>query len=156
MTHPWIASAQSDLHMEASLAHLKTFCAEQKLKGAMMVFRATTTFLGKMDNTPPFMKYLKHEDKTQTVILSPKTVTLSFRTNPAGLNVTVGGTTATAPFSRTIIQNGGVSFSVPSPQNQKGRLYFQEWSDGTKRLTGNAQQLTATTSTTYTATFIKR
>jgi glucose/arabinose dehydrogenase len=93
---------------------------------------------------------------TQTVILSPKTVTLSFRTNPAGLNVTVGGTTATAPFSRTIIQNGGVSFSVPSPQNQKGRLYFQEWSDGTKRLTGNAQQLTATTSTTYTATFSKR
>lgn len=70
LKHPWVANVQSDLHLMGSLEGLKQFNAEQKLRAAMMVFRATTSFLGKLDQTPPFMKYLTHSNKLSTVIQS--------------------------------------------------------------------------------------
>jgi hypothetical protein len=40
---------------------------------------------------------------TKTVRLNPKTVDLTFQSNPSGLKLTVGSSTATAPFTRTVI-----------------------------------------------------
>src|SRR6266511_6403 len=40
---------------------------------------------------------------TTTVNLNPKTVDLSFNTNPSGLQLTVGSTSQTAPFTRTVM-----------------------------------------------------
>lgn len=70
LKHAWVVNVQSDLHLMGSVEALKQFNAEQKLRAAMMVFRATTSFLGKLDQTPPFMKYLIHENKLSTVIQS--------------------------------------------------------------------------------------
>ena len=68
LRHAWVVNVQSDVHMMASLEGLKQFNAERKLRGAMMVFRATTSFLGKLDRTPPFLKYLSHQNKLSTVV----------------------------------------------------------------------------------------
>lgn len=70
LKHAWVANVQSDLHLMASVDNLKQFNAQQKLRGAMFVFRATTSFLGQLDQTPPFMKYLTHKNKLSTVIES--------------------------------------------------------------------------------------
>jgi glucose/arabinose dehydrogenase/PKD repeat protein len=94
--------------------------------------------------------------KTESVALKPKTVVLSFATNPTGLNVTFNGSTAAAPFTRRVIQNSRNTFSAPSPQNRKGKHYFQNWWDGTTRSSSNEQNITATSAKTYTATFVKR
>ena len=82
-----------------------------------------------------------------TVPLNPKTVSLTFATNPSGLQLTVGPSTATAPFSRTVIVNSNASLSAPSPQ---ALFQFQSWSDGGAQ----SHNIVAPTSATmYTATF---
>ena len=70
MNHPWVKDVQPDVHLTANLDSLRAFTAQQKLKAAVAVFRATTSFLGGLDKTPPFMKYLHHKDKLSTVIES--------------------------------------------------------------------------------------
>jgi glucose/arabinose dehydrogenase len=83
--------------------------------------------------------------------LDPKTVTLSFVTSPAGLDVVVGSAAETAPFDRTVIVGSQNSISAPSPQTSGGQSYtFSSWSDG------GAQSHTITAPTAnriYTATF---
>jgi hypothetical protein len=93
--------------------------------------------------------------RTVSVALKPRTTTLSFATNPTGLTVTFNGASAKAPFTRTVILGSRNGFSVPSPQNLKGKQYFQLWSDGVTD--PNHPPITAgTSSATYTATFVKR
>lgn len=70
LKHPWVANVQPDVHLPSAIDGIKQFNAQQKFRGAMFVFRATTSFLGVMDRTPPFMKYLNHKDKLSTVIES--------------------------------------------------------------------------------------
>jgi len=70
LKHPWVASVQPDTHLAQIQEGIMQFNAQQKLKAAMAVFRATTSFLGALDKTPPFMKYLMHKDKLSTVIES--------------------------------------------------------------------------------------
>lgn len=70
LQHPWVANVQPDTHLGEALDSIKQFNAQQKLKAAVAVFRATTSFLGALDKTPPFMKYLSHRDKLSTVIES--------------------------------------------------------------------------------------
>ncbi|HKY65486.1 MAG TPA: PQQ-dependent sugar dehydrogenase [Acidimicrobiales bacterium] len=86
-----------------------------------------------------------------SVKLDPRTVDLQFATNPAGLQLSVGAQTATAPLSRTVIVGSSNSVSAPSPQTLGGTTYgFESWSDGgspTHNLVAPA------TATTYTATF---
>jgi uncharacterized repeat protein (TIGR01451 family) len=83
--------------------------------------------------------------------LDPRTVDLTFQSAPTGLQLVVGGTTGTAPFTTTVIQGSANSMSAPSPQVVGGTTYtFASWSDG-----GAAtHNVTAGTSnTTYTAAF---
>ena len=70
LRHPWVSEVQADIHLMASVDGLRIFTAQQKLKAVVAVFRATTSFLGGLDKTPPFMKYLHHNDKMGTIIES--------------------------------------------------------------------------------------
>jgi glucose/arabinose dehydrogenase/PKD repeat protein len=88
---------------------------------------------------------------TETLRLDPRTVDLSFATEPAGLTLTAGEQTAAAPFTQTAIVGSKVSVSAPTPQLQSGSwLGFASWSDG-----GGATHeiLAPATPTTYTATY---
>jgi glucose/arabinose dehydrogenase/PKD repeat protein len=68
---------------------------------------------------------------TVTRRLDPKTVALTFETQPAGLELNVGTESESTPFTRTAIQGSNVSLIAPSPQPQAGKTYeFSSWSDG--------------------------
>jgi PKD repeat protein/glucose/arabinose dehydrogenase len=68
---------------------------------------------------------------TETISLEPLTASLTFATLPTGLRLTVGSTTATAPFTRTVIVGSRHSVVAPSPQTLDGTPYvFSAWSDG--------------------------
>ena len=83
--------------------------------------------------------------------LQPKTVTLTLATNPSGLQLTAGATTAKAPFTVTAIQNETVQLTAPTPQRTKGKNYtFVSWSDGGAQSHAIRAPSTATT---YTATY---
>jgi glucose/arabinose dehydrogenase len=86
-----------------------------------------------------------------TMQLDPRTVNLTFATNPSGLQLAVGPASVTAPATRTVIVGSSNSVSAPSPQTLSGVTYaFRSWSDGGAR----AHNVTApATPTTYTATF---
>jgi glucose/arabinose dehydrogenase len=91
---------------------------------------------------------------TKSVRLDPRTVVLSFRTNPTGLKLAVGSTQATAPFSRTVIVGSTNSVSAISPQTLGGRTYrFGSWSDGGAQTHNIVAPATAAT---YTATYKRR
>jgi PKD repeat protein len=87
---------------------------------------------------------------TASVNLDPKTVNLTFQSNPTSLQLTAGPTTAGAPFTITMIQKATITVIAPN-QKYRGRTYtWASWSDG------GAQTHTITapsTPTTYTATF---
>jgi len=89
--------------------------------------------------------------------LDPKTVLLTFKTNPAGLvlsDLVVNEAPRTTPFSLTVVVGSANSVSAPSPQQfKKSTYFFTAWSDG------GAQSHTITApavSTAYTATYRKR
>jgi glucose/arabinose dehydrogenase len=87
---------------------------------------------------------------TQVMRLDPATVELTLRSQPAGLQLTLGGTTATAPFTRRVIKGSANSVSAPSPQTLGGiPRVFTSWSDGGAR----THNITATDDATLTATF---
>lgn len=71
-----------------------------------------------------------------TVALQPKTVALTFTSNPSGARLTVGGTQSPTPFSRIVIVGSSNSISAASPQNL-GLLNlkhrFTTWSHGGAR-----------------------
>jgi glucose/arabinose dehydrogenase/PKD repeat protein len=88
---------------------------------------------------------------TASVLLQPKTVVLTFASNPNGLPLGVNATSAPAPFTRRVIVGSSNSVSAPSPQTLGGVPYtFRSWSDG------GAQSHTVVapgTAATYTATY---
>jgi len=86
---------------------------------------------------------------TKTVRLDPKTVSLTFNTDPSGLSLTVGSETAVTPFTRSVIVGSTNTISAPTPQVKDGANYrFVNWSDGGAQ-THNATAPTA--AATYTA-----
>jgi uncharacterized repeat protein (TIGR01451 family) len=87
---------------------------------------------------------------TESVRLDPRTVALTFESAPTGLQLTVGSTSETAPFTRTVIEGSANTVSAPSPQSAGGSTYvFASWSDG-----GAATHtIVADASATYTATY---
>lgn len=88
---------------------------------------------------------------TQTVRLDPRTVSLTFQTNPGGLSLTVGSSTSKASFTRTVIVGSSNSISAPSPQKKGSKSYqFVSWSDGG---TQTHNIIAPATSQTYTARF---
>jgi glucose/arabinose dehydrogenase len=86
---------------------------------------------------------------TTSLNLNPQTVLLSFATSPAGLNLAVDASTATAPFSRTVMVGSSNSVSAPSPQT--GCYNFVSWSDGGAQ--SHAVLATAAPAV-YTATYV--
>ncbi|HET9674929.1 MAG TPA: LamG-like jellyroll fold domain-containing protein [Gaiellaceae bacterium] len=88
---------------------------------------------------------------SQTVRLDPRTVNLTFASSPSGLQLTVGPTTAVAPFTRTVIVGSSNSVSAPTPQTLSGTSYgFASWSDGGAQ---SHNVVAPATQTTYTATY---
>ena len=95
---------------------------------------------------------------TTSVRLDPKTVMLTFRTNPGGLVLTgglgVNETQVATPFSVTVVVGSANSVSAPATQTfNKSTYNFTSWSDGG----AISHTITApAVNTTYTATFRKR
>jgi glucose/arabinose dehydrogenase len=90
---------------------------------------------------------------SQTIRLDPKTVTLSFASNPSGLALTVNGANFTTPFTRTVIQGSVNGLAAPTPQTLSSNTYdFTSWSDGQPRV----HNITANSNGSFTATFTKR
>ena len=68
---------------------------------------------------------------TKILRLDPRTVTLTFQTNPGGLKLTFNGAQATATFTRTVIVGSRNSLGAITPQTKGGQTYtFSSWSDG--------------------------
>ncbi|HLE15792.1 MAG TPA: PKD domain-containing protein, partial [Anaerolineales bacterium] len=88
---------------------------------------------------------------TRVLKLYPKTSVLTFKTEPAGLQLVVNGASQTAVFSRTVIAGSRNSVSATTPQTLNEISYqFASWSDG------GAQTHDATapgSARTYTARF---
>jgi len=88
---------------------------------------------------------------TETLRLDPQTVTLSFQSEPTGLRLTVGESSAATPFDRRVIVGSTTTVSADSPQTLGLQTYeFVSWSDGGAR---SHDVLASTAPTTYTATF---
>ena len=87
---------------------------------------------------------------TETVRLDPRTVVLTFQSSPTGLQLTVGSSSGTTTFTRTVIEGSTNSISAASPQTLGGTTYnFVSWSDGGAA----SHNIVATATATYTATF---
>ncbi|HEX6667758.1 MAG TPA: LamG-like jellyroll fold domain-containing protein [Solirubrobacterales bacterium] len=88
---------------------------------------------------------------TETLRLDPKTVDLTFVTEPAGLILNVGQKSSVTPITETVIVGSKNSVAALTPQALGGQRYgFASWSDGG----ANTHQVVAPASpTTYTATF---
>jgi glucose/arabinose dehydrogenase len=90
---------------------------------------------------------------TVTRRLDPKTVSLTFRTTPGGMQLVVNGTAQSGAFTITAIQGATVSVSAPSPQTKGNKPYvFVRWSDGGAQTHDLIAPFTATT---YTATYTR-
>jgi glucose/arabinose dehydrogenase len=88
---------------------------------------------------------------TKVLRLDPRTVVLTFQTTPGGLQLTVGPTTSTATFTRTVIIGSRNSLSAPSPQRKGNKSYtFVSWSDGGAQ---THDIIAPAIATTYTARF---
>jgi glucose/arabinose dehydrogenase len=90
---------------------------------------------------------------TRTIRLDPKTVTLSFASNPSGLALTLNSANFTTPFTRTVIQGSANGLAAPTPQTLPSGTYdFTSWSDGGARV----HSITANGDRSFTATYTKR
>ena len=84
------------------------------------------------------------------VILDPETVDLTMASAPAGLQLVLNGSQATAPFTRSLIRDSVNSVSAPSPQPLSGQDWlFGSWSDAGAQ----THVITAGATQTLTATF---
>jgi glucose/arabinose dehydrogenase len=84
---------------------------------------------------------------SQTVRLNPRTVALTFTSNPSGAQLVVGTVAQATPFTRTVIVGSNNSVSAPSPQNLTLGLKFRwtSWSDGGAQSHNTIAPATATT-----------
>jgi glucose/arabinose dehydrogenase/PKD repeat protein len=86
----------------------------------------------------------------KSALLYPQTVELTVQSSPSGLQLTLNGTSAPAPFTRTVITRSNNSISAPTPQTLAGTAYqFSSWSDGGAQ----THNITASAPATYTATY---
>ena len=88
---------------------------------------------------------------TKVVRLDPRTVQLTFQTNPGGLSLNVGGASSKATFTRTVIVGSTNTIIATTPQAKGSKQYrFLSWSDGGAQTHSIVAPGTATT---YTAKF---
>jgi hypothetical protein len=88
---------------------------------------------------------------SQSVLLQPQTVNLTFQSAPvSGLQLVSGGSSSTTPFNQDVILGSNNTISAPSFQSKEGTGYeFVSWSDG-----GAAtHDIVAQEASTYTATY---
>jgi glucose/arabinose dehydrogenase/PKD repeat protein len=86
-----------------------------------------------------------------SVDLQPKTVALTMRSNPPGLQLSINTFSGTAPFTRTVIVGSANSISTTDQVVNDIPYTFSSWSDQRAA----AHNVTApATATTYTATFV--
>jgi hypothetical protein len=93
---------------------------------------------------------------TYTATYAPTNTTLTFQTNPSGLQLQITNaqgvtTTYVTPFNVTTAPGSSLTISAPSPQpsNKVFEYTFQSWSDGGAR----THNITVGSTTSYTATF---
>jgi glucose/arabinose dehydrogenase len=87
---------------------------------------------------------------SETVTITPHRVDLTFTSNVSGIQLTVGGTSQTVPFVRSVPRKSTQTIFASSPQSPGGtQVLFQSWSDS------GAQQhnITANANATYNAVF---
>ena len=66
----------------------------------------------------------------ESVTINPRTVNLTLASTPGGLQLGFNSETATAPFTRTVIDGSQNTISAPTPQPLGGQSYaFHSWSD---------------------------
>jgi glucose/arabinose dehydrogenase len=66
-----------------------------------------------------------------SVRLDPRTVTLTFTSNPSKAQLVVNGINGTTTFTRTVIIGSRNTVSAVTPQRIRGKTYtFSSWSDG--------------------------
>ena len=88
---------------------------------------------------------------SDTLRLDPRTVDLTFRTDPTGLQLGVGSRVGTTEFTRTLIVNAFTAISAAPSQVVGGTTYqFVSWSDGGAATHGIT---VGDTAATYTATY---
>ncbi len=89
---------------------------------------------------------------TKSVVLQPRTTTLTLQSQPSGLTLGLNGTSAVTPFTRTVIVGSKNTVSAPSPQNLRGKWRWSSWSDRGAQ----THALTAPSGgATHTATYIR-
>lgn len=66
--------------------------------------------------------------------LDPRTVDLRFESDPEGVPLAVGATTADTPFDQTVLVGSVVTVTAPDTVPlTRGTAYFEAWSDGGER-----------------------
>jgi hypothetical protein len=88
---------------------------------------------------------------TQTLRLDPRTVQVTLTSSPSGMQLGMGSSTATAPFTRTVIEGSSNSISAPNQLRNRSSYVFSSWSDGG----APSHNITANATATYSATFKK-
>ena len=84
--------------------------------------------------------------------LEPRTVNLTFTSNPAGLQIAVGSSAQATPFTKTVIEGSNNQISGVTPQMYAGNQYvFVKWSDGGPQ----TKMIVAGSTTAYSATFAR-
>ena len=89
-----------------------------------------------------------------SVRLDPRTVTLTFTSNPSKAQLVVNGSPGTTTFTRTVIVGSTNSISAVTPQRVRGKTYvFSSWSDG---LAQTHVIVAPASPATYSATFTRQ
>ncbi|MEX1073176.1 MAG: LamG-like jellyroll fold domain-containing protein [Chloroflexota bacterium] len=88
---------------------------------------------------------------SDTIQLEPRTVALAFATNPSGLQLAVNGTSAAAPFTRTVIIGSTNTISATTPQSLGGTNY--SWTSWSPPGAQTHDIIAPAQATTYTATY---
>jgi hypothetical protein len=88
---------------------------------------------------------------TQVLRLDPRTVQITLASTPNGMQLTMGSSSASAPFTRTVIEGSLNSISAPNQLRNKSNYAFASWSDGGAQ----THNITANATATYTATYRK-
>lgn len=92
--------------------------------------------------------------RTTNVLIEPRTTTWTFTSQPPGLQLAAYGSTATTPFTRTVIVNAQSTISAPLLQQLGPNAYqFASWSDsGAQTHTVTASSVPQTFHAVYTQT----
>jgi PKD repeat protein len=91
---------------------------------------------------------------TESLLLNPRTVVLTFKSKPGSMNLVVGGVSGVATFTRTVIVGSRNTISAPSPQPRGNHTYvFRSWSDGGAQ---THDIIAPVTNTIYTAEYARQ